>query len=217
MKNNKKWSDEAWEAALPIIEKIFDLQFVKELADGSLPKEKFIFYIEQDSIYIENYSRVLAHIASRLPNQIQSADFLKFASDGFEVEKALHESFLGSSSESKNPTPTTLLYNSYESAKCLGPVEVEAASILPCFWVYQKVGEEIMRKCSCDNPYINWIETYGDESFAKSNLRAIEICNELANDATDEIRDKMTEAFVMATKMEWMFWDSAYNMEKWKI
>lgn len=214
---NKKWSDDAWEEALPIIGEIFDLPFIKELYDGTLPKEKFIFYIEQDSIYIENYSKVLAHIASRLPDQDQISDFLKFASEGILVEKILHETYLVGTEIEARPTPTTLLYNSYESAKSLDPVEVEAASILPCFWVYQNVGERIMRKCSEDNPYIHWIETYGDETFAMSTKRAIEICDELASRASDEIRNKMTEAFIMATRMEWMFWDSAYNLEKWKI
>ncbi|MDE7421110.1 MAG: TenA family protein [Muribaculaceae bacterium] len=217
MKKYKKWSEEAREAALPTIQKIFELPFVKELAEGTLPKEKFLFYIAQDSIYIENYSRILAHIASRLPLHEQSMDFLKFATEGFAVEKVLHESYLGNNPVKEKPTPTTLLYNSFESAKCLGPVEVETASILPCFWVYKEVGEEILKKCQKDNPYIHWIETYGDETFAKSNLRAIEICDELASNASDDVRNKMTEAFVMATKMEWMFWESAYNLERWKI
>ncbi len=214
---DKKWSEVAWEAALPTIKAIFQLPFVVELADGTLPKEKFLFYLSQDSIYIENYSRVLAHIASRLPKQEQSIDFLKFASDGFAVEKALHESYLGNHSIDVKPTPTTLLYNSYETAKSVGPVEIEAASILPCFWVYKKVGEEIFKTCKKDNQFYHWIETYGDETFAESNRRAIEICDELANNASEEIRNEMTEAFVMATKMEWLFWESAYNLERWKI
>lgn len=217
MKENKKWSEEAWNAALPVYDKILTLPFIEQLADGTLPEEKFLFYIRQDSIYVENYCRVLAHIASRLTRQDQIEDFLKFASVGIEVEKALHETYLKQAGTAALPTPTTLLYDSYESSKGLGPVEIEAAAILPCFWVYQKVGEEIIKRCSRPNPYSRWIETYADESFAQSTVRAVEICDALAADASDSIRREMTEAFVTATKMEWMFWDSAYNMEQWKI
>ena len=217
MNEKSKWSDEAWNAALPIYQEILKLPFVKQLAEGTLTKERFIFYIEQDSIYVENYCRVLAHIASRLSRQEHIADFLKFASVGIDVEKILHETYLGTRHSYVSPTPTTLLYNSYESAKGLGPVEIEAASILPCFWVYQKVGEHIFTRSSSDNPYFQWIETYADKDFEKSTLRAIEICDELAENASDEIRRLMTEAFVTATRMEWMFWDSAYNLETWKI
>lgn len=213
-----KWSEEAWQAATPIYEAILRLPFVRELAEGTLPMERFMFYIRQDSIYIDNYSRVLAHIASRLPEKSQMEDFLRFASDGIMVEKALHESYLGGEDTTLfRPTPTCLLYNSYESSKALGPVEVEAASILPCFWVYQRVGEEILRGCRPGNPFSQWIETYGDEAFARSNLRAIEICDELAEATTDSVRRLMTEAFLTATRMEWMFWDSAYRLERWEI
>ena len=217
MTERSKWSDEAWSAALPIYKEILNLPFVRQLAEGTLSNERFLFYIEQDSIYVENYCRVLAHIASRLKRQEHIADFLNFASVGIEDEKILHQTYLGAGHSCVSPTPTTLLYNSYESAKGLEPVEIEAASILPCFWIYQKVGEHIINTSSPGNPYYRWIETYADKDFEKSTLRAIEICDELAEIASVEIRRMMTEAFVMATRMEWMFWDSAYNLERWKI
>lgn len=213
-----KWSEEAWRSAEPVYREILRLPFVQELAAGTLSRERFMFYIRQDSLYVDNYSRVLAHIASRLPGKAQMEDFLKFASDGILVEKALHESFLGDGNiAGVRPTPTCLLYNSYESSKALEPVEIEAASILPCFWVYQRVGVEILAGCRPDNPYRRWIETYGDEAFARSNLRAIEICDELAAATTDAVRARMTDAFLTSTRMEWMFWDSAYRMEQWPV
>lgn len=213
-----KWSEEAWNAAAEIYDRILELPFVRELAAGTLSRERFQFYIGQDSMYIDNYSRVLAHVGSRMPRKEWMEDFLRFASDGIAVEKALHEFYLtGHDTGSLRPSPTCLLYNSYEAAKAMAPVEVEAASILPCFWVYQRVGESIMRECAEGNPYARWIETYGDEGFAESNRRAIEICDGLAEGASPEARAQMTEAFVMSTRMEWMFWDSAYRMEQWPV
>ena len=212
-----KWSEEAWSKAEYIYRSILKLPFVRELSSGTLSNERFLFYIGQDSIYIENYSKILAHIASRLPRKEHMEDFLRFASDGILVERLLHKSYLSEKAISIAPTPSTLLYTSYESSMALEPVEIEAAAILPCFWVYQKVGEEIMKGSSKDNPFYHWIETYADESFAESTQRAIEICDEMAAHTTEGIRERMTEAFITSTKMEWMFWDSAYNLEKWKI
>ncbi len=212
-----KWSDQVWAKVENIYGDILRLPFVKELAEGTLSPERFLFYICQDALYIENYSRVLAHIASRLQSKRQMADFLKFATDGFLVEQAMHASYTELSAALSKPTPTCLLYCSFQAAKAIDPVEVEAAAILPCFWVYQRVGEHIHEVCGPDNPYARWIDTYADPSFARSTARAIEICDELAADTSAEIRDKMTEAFIDSTRMEWMFWDSAYNLEKWKI
>lgn len=212
-----KWSEKVWNEVEGIYRNILRLPFVRELTDGTLSRERFEFYISQDALYIDNYSRVLAHIASRIPSKQQSEDFLHFALDGVLVERALHQSFIGDSKNEALPSPACLLYMNFETAKALDHVEVEAAAVLPCFWIYQRVGEEIVRNSAEDNPYRRWIETYADETFAVSTRRAIEICDELAENTTQRVRDLMTEAFIYAAKMEWMFWDSAYNLEQWKI
>ena len=90
----KKWSEEAWDVARPTYLKIIEHPFVEELARGTLAADKFLFYLRQDSLYLAHYSRVLTHIASRLTEKEHIAAFIRFASDGIEVEEALHGSFL---------------------------------------------------------------------------------------------------------------------------
>lgn len=208
----EKWSETAWAAASRIYEAITRLPFITRLADGSLEPERFNFYITQDNLYIDVYSRVLAHIASRLKPTDQLESFLQFASDGVAVERVLHASY--------NPDPNTpmsaacLFYTSLLRAQATQPVEVEAAAILPCFWVYQKVGEHLLATARLDgNPYRAWIETYGDPAFDISTRRAIEICDDLAAGASPQVREAMTQAFVDCTRQEWYFWQSAYDMQ----
>ncbi|MDE6650664.1 MAG: thiaminase II, partial [Muribaculaceae bacterium] len=99
-----KWSEEVLKEVEGIYEDILRLPFVKELTAGTLSKERFLFYIKQDSYYIENYSRVLSHIASRLPEKEWREEFLRFALDGILVENALHASFTEISSSKIDPT-----------------------------------------------------------------------------------------------------------------
>lgn len=212
---NKKWSQEAWSLGEPIYRHIIRLPFVRELAAGTLIRERFLFYLRQDAIYIENYARSLARIASRLPETDMVEDFLKFALNGVMVERALHESYLGPDGlKGVTPTAVNLLYMDHETALGLAPVEVEAAGVLPCFWVYQKVGESIMADASHENPYYHWIETYGDPSFETSTRRAIEICDQLAGRASLDVRREMTRAYLRSTRFEQMFWESAYRMDE---
>jgi len=214
----KKWSEKAWQIALPTYKKILAHPFIKELAAGTLPNETFINYLMQDALYIDNYSRILAHIASRLNDKSHVASFIRFAQDGVDVEKAMHETYLKDLGERDTTmSPTCLLYSSVLSSCATKPVEAEAAAILPCFWVYERVGEYIKEQATENNPYSMWIDTYGDPMFEESNRRAIEICDALADNASEQTRELMTSMFVLCTKMEWMFWDSAYNFEKWKI
>lgn len=213
-----KWSQQAWAEAQPVYEAILQLPFVKELAAGTLPIEKFRFYLGQDALYLGSYCRALAHVASRLSDPADVEAFLHFATDGIAVERALHESYL-KGARPATKSPTCMLYTSVEESMAYEPVEVEAASLLPCFWVYQKVGEHILAQASSleSNPYRAWIETYGDPSFEAASARAIAICDRLAGSATEAVRRRMTEMFTLCTRLEWMFWDSAYSMEKWKI
>lgn len=257
----KRWSDEAWEAALPTFEKILRHPFVGALAAGTLPAERFRFYIRQDALYLDGYARRLAHVAARLPRKEQTEAFLHFALDGIAVERALHAQFLaGDLPAPGEMSPTCLLYTSVLEAQATAPVEVEAAALLPCFVVYQRVGEAILAQARAseapdaagnrpgpghnsgtptpdgstaaganpnsgeqhltpllENPYRAWIETYADPAFAASAELATRICDELAAAAGTETRSRMTELFVRCTRMEWLFWESAWNLENWKI
>lgn len=211
------WSQEAWAAAQPTYNKILEHPFVRQLAEGTLPMEKFVHYLQQDALYLANYSRVLAHIASRLDRGEQMAAFLKFAADGVAVEKAMHEVFIAPFGPAREMSPANLLYTSIQKAQATEAVEIEAASILPCFWVYLEVGKHIAAESTPDNPYAQWIATYSDAAFESSNNLAIDICNQLADNSSPEMRQRMTEMFVLCTKMEWLFWDSAFKQEKWTI
>lgn len=213
-----KWSESAWAAAGEIYNAILAHPFVRELAKGTLPRDKFIFYLGQDALYLESYTRVLAHIASRIGDKEFTETFLRFASDGVAVEKALHESFLGDR-ELPAKSPACALYTATEMATAYENVCVEAASVLPCFWVYRNVGRHILQSCRNieSNPYSKWIQTYADEYFDKATDTAIEICDKLAMHTSPDDRQRMTDIFLICTRLEWMFWDSAYNLEKWKI
>ena len=221
MKILKKWSDAAWEAAEPVFREILAHPFIGELSAGTLSGERFRYYLRQDALYLAGYARLLAHIASRLSDKSHTEAFLGFATDGIAVERALHETFLeGARPDPEEISPACLLYTSLLDAQATAPVEVEAAALLPCFVVYQRVGESILARQRGNiggNPYCSWIETYADPAFAASAELAARICDELAAAGGEEIRRRMTDIFVRCTRMEWMFWDSAWNLETWKI
>lgn len=214
-----KWSDAAWEAALPIYQKIIEHPFVIGLGEGTLSEERFRFYLQQDALYLEGYARRLAHVASRLHRKEHTEAFLRFATDSIEVERALHAVFLqGEMLSEEQISPTCLLYTALQDSMATAPVELEATALLPCFRVYQRVGETILkRQHDQPNPYRQWIDTYADPQFAEASELAVRICDELAEEVSPERQKRMTDIFVRCTRMEWMFWESAWQLEKWKI
>jgi thiaminase/transcriptional activator TenA len=134
------------------------------------------------------------------------------------VHRALHEHY---SEQFEVPqqiekSPTCFNYTNFLlRTASLDSLPEAVAAVLPCFWIYREVGHYISDRATADNPYSEWIETYSSDEFSKDVDRAIEITNEIAKTASSRERDKMKEAFGYATRLEWMFWESAYQKEEW--
>lgn len=224
------WSDEAWQAAKPVYQLILAHPFITELASGVLPAAKFRNYIAQDSLYLREYGRVMAFMASRFSDPEISRLFMTFSMENLDAEKALHDFYLSAGGQcavsdpsvgSMSASPACLLCSSHLWRQAVAePVEVALASVLPCFTVYAKVGQSVFEAAFPtleSNPYGKWIAAYGGSSFDEPTERLLSLCDEAAAGASRQLRDRMTEAFVMGVKLEWLFWNSAYEMEKWKI
>ncbi|MDR1050678.1 MAG: TenA family protein [Deltaproteobacteria bacterium] len=212
------WSQAAWLAIEPVYQKILDLPFIKTLVDGTLEREKFLFYIAQDSLYLDDFAKSLAALAVKSRGFAQAGLLLGFAKEACEVERELHRSFL-LDAPPLEPSPSCLLYTSYLYRQlATTSLETGLAAVLPCFWIYQRVGEHILAQPGVPgNPYQSWIDTYGGEEYARSVAGAVSLADELATAATPVAREEMTGSFVLASKMEWMFWDSAWRLEKWPV
>lgn len=216
-----KWSEQAWEKVKPIYDKILAMPFNQELSKGTLAKEKFIFYLAQDAYYLLEFGRTLSTISGRVQDAELVMAYAEFSMGAIFAERSLHESYFvefGLDSEVK-PSPATLLYTNYILTQAAyASVEVAAAAVLPCFWIYKAVGDYIFaQQKGADNVYKRWIDMYAGIEFAAAVAQAIAITDALAEKASEETKQKMLHAFEMATRLEWMFWDSAYEMEQWKI
>lgn len=214
-----KWSKEAWSVCTPVYDKILELPFISALMTGDLPLQKFHFYLQQDAFYLAEYGKVLAGIASKLDQKAWREDFLKFSSDTVSVEQALHQLYLKDRNPQIEPTPTCALYTGHLYHQLASAsIEEALAAVLPCFWVYQKVGDYIIENQSkVNNPYQAWINTYGGEDFNLAVRKALAICDAAAANSTPERRQQMTRAFGLSFKMEWMFWNSAWHLEQWPV
>jgi thiaminase/transcriptional activator TenA len=212
------------EETADLLERILALPFNRELAGGTLESRRFQHYVVQDAIYLLEYGRVLARIASVAPEPDTIALFAKSAEGAIHVERALHASYFqlfGITSEQvakAEPSPACLAYTDFLQASIgrdgLAP---GVAAILPCFRIYWDVGRRIAGITVADNPFSAWIETYADQSFGDAVLAVEAVADRLAEDASTGTRTLMRRAYHRSAQYEWMFWDSAYRMESWPV
>lgn len=215
--------DEVWARAAKLVRAIHDHPFNAELGAGTLDRERFAFYIVQDSRYLVAFAKALATAATRATDPEEGAFFAQSAHTALVVERSLHSGYIEEFGLSARDlqgvvtSPTCLGYSSFLQATALAePYPVLVAALLPCFWVYQDVGAALLERTAHidDHPYRAWISTYADPGFAESVERVKRVADRLA-EADPASRAAMTDAFLRATEYEWLFWDSAWRRETW--
>jgi len=214
------WYDEVRAKTESIFQEIVNHGFIKELSEGTLAKDVFGFYVNQDTLYLSEYTNALSQVAIKCHDIDDRQFYLESATGILEIEKALHKVFLEAQYKNETPSPTCELYNSYLSRIINNhSVEIGLAAVLPCFTIYKEVGDYIVANQSNkqNNIYQEWIETYAGEDFSAAVAQAIEITNKYAQTASLKSLKLMEEVFIKTSKLEWMFWDSAYKQEEWKI
>lgn len=210
------FSQTVWDHTRPIYQAIIDHPFNQELLTGHLDRQKFNLYIEQDSLYLQDFSRCLALIAARISlPYVQS--FLRFSEMALIAEQEVVHQFFKNQDQYKESgilTPATLSYTSFLLKNyVLESYEIGVAAVLPCFWSYREVGNHIAANTIPQNPYGHWIDTYASEDFSKGVVEAIGIFDSLAAQADEITREKMKETFYKSSVLEWHFWNDAYGMK----
>jgi thiaminase/transcriptional activator TenA len=215
--------DRMRELAKPLLDQIHHHTFNLRLSLGTLELPKFLFYLRQDAIYLTAYARALAVTAARLQDIGQVKEFIRFALGAIEAESQLHVNFLREHGivniKESEQSPTCFMYTNYLlKMAASASVEEAVSSLLPCFWVYNEVGKKMAELTLIENnPYAPWIAIYSSTDFELSVNLAVDITNELGAHASTALSGKMMSAFLRATQLEWMFWDSAYRLEAWAI
>jgi thiaminase/transcriptional activator TenA len=214
---NVRFSERVFRKVRPLLERIFEHPFNTELARGVLSRERFCSYMQQDSLYLVQFSRALAITAGRASREKDIETLLTASQNALLAERSLHEHYFaeyGVSREAEK-TPACLAYTSYILATAALESFGEAlAALLPCFWIYREAGCHIARGAASPNPYAKWIETYSDEAFSAGVDRFTELTDTAAAEASESERLRMEDRFMTASLYEYHFWDDVYRESK---
>jgi hydroxymethylpyrimidine/phosphomethylpyrimidine kinase len=193
---------------------IFDLPFIRALGDGTLDRMEFSYYLAQDALYLNTYSRVLARASALAPTEVAQLFWANSAQVCLEVESDLHRTWLGEHTEPAELGPVTKGYVDHLlAASVQGSYAVLVAAILPCYWLYADVGERLHaqfreRRNGGVHPYSAWLETYADEGFAAATRQAIAFTDAAAGAASSDERAAMKTAFAQSSRCELDFFDA---------
>ncbi|GAA1735679.1 hypothetical protein GCM10009809_33590 [Isoptericola hypogeus] len=198
-----------WADAAGVRAQIDALPFVRALGDGTLAAEHFRYYLEQDALYLREYARALARASELAPSRAEQAFWAGGAHGALVTELDLHTTWLGGEPRDVAVSPTTGAYLDHLRAAGRDYPTLVAA-VLPCYWIYQDVGERLAARQHDAHPYGAWLATYGDEAFAAATREAVAILERVAGAAGAEQRHRMAAAFARACRHEVAFFDQAH-------
>lgn len=217
----KAVTDRFHEAAAGVWKECLNHPFVTGIGDGTLPAEKFQFFMLQDYLYLFDYARVFALgvVKARTPELMRT--FAKNVDAILDGEMKIHRTYmerLGITEEqvfAVKPALDNLSYTNYmlSVAQAGGVMEI-VASILACSWSYAEIGQALAGiPGAAEHPfYGEWICAYASEEYAATNQALIELMDDLAADASEEQIAYLTDVFVNCSRYELGFWDMAWEM-----
>lgn len=193
---------------------IYRLEFIRGLVEGSLPEQQFAYYLSQDAIYLNGYSRVLSRASAMAPTEEEQLFWARSAQQCLEVESELHRNWLSTRPVQSELGPVTKSYVDHLLASSLaGSYGVLVAAALPCFWLYAEVGATLHLEFQANgapagHAYADWLRTYADEDFAAATRQAIAITERAARAGSEAERQAMAVAFGQSSRYEVEFFDA---------
>lgn len=181
--------------------------FVRGIAAGTLPRERFAGYVAQDAFFLEAFARAyalgLAHSPDR-PTLEAFADLLT----GVRDELRLHAGYAarwGIDLTAVEPLPATLGYTHFLLATAsLGSVGLTCAAMTPCMRLYAHLGQSLAGHA--DGDYTEWVATYADPAFEE-----LAVSLERLLDRTGRDTPALRQAYRRAMQLELAFFEASWS------
>ncbi len=220
----ERLTDSLWSSIEDIYRSILDHPFITGLTDGGLSHDVFLHFIAQDAHYLRGFARALTVCASKAPTENDTVMFAQHAAGAISAEQEMHAELagrLGLSAEqlaSRPIGPTTQAYGSYLLATAHNGSFAEGlAAVLPCYWIYGRVGDALAERSSPDPLYARWIAMYGGEDFQSTVDEVLALTDRVGAELSSAETARVRGHFVTTSRYEWMFWDAGYRQEAWPI
>lgn len=195
-----------WKDNADLARACLEHSFVQGIARGDLARDRFVFYIEQDAVFLDSFARAYALGLAKAPD-IATMTELRALLDGVFEELHLHRGYARRWGARLDPEPSraTLAYTDFLLRVAWSePVGRILAAMTPCMRLYSHLGQQLAPRTAGDGPYREWVETYGHPDFEALARRM-----ESVLDVHDDGSDAVARHYRTAMRLEHGFFDQA--------
>ena len=205
-------------------ESLCDHPFVVEMARGTLDPQRYLFYIEQNLLYLPEYARAIALGVAKTTDRAGLEAFTDLLVNIVATElpqnrllrDRVRELAGGGSAAPTQMAPATLAYSSYLlSVASLGDERAIRTLILPCAWSYGDIASRLQSGVVDHPVYSEWFRFFASPDYTElvRQMRAAFDADTAGCSAKE--REQLTGIFRNATRLERQFWDMGYHQIQW--
>ncbi|WP_410218522.1 TenA family protein [Paracoccus sp. (in: a-proteobacteria)] len=190
--------------------------FVRQLAGGTLPRDSFLHYLQQDYVFLLHFARSWALVFAKSDRMTEMQAASSIAHGLLNDEMPLHVEICGREGiteamlQATAESPANMAYTRFVQATgYAGDMLDLLAALAPCVFGYGEIG---LMHADSGGPYGKWTATYGGEGYQR-------VCHEVGTliDASLEARlgpdwhqlpraAVLARHFTQATQLEVGFW-----------
>ena len=200
--------------------------FTKGIGDGTLHKDSFKFFIEQDYLFLIEYSKILALATAKSPDYETMSSFSKLLEETLNNEITLHIGYCEKLDitlpdlQNTQPAPAMESYTNFlVKIAYEGEFAEIIAALLPCMLTYAEIGLELKQNNIENNDplYNEWIEMYSDPEFVDLAHWLRDLVNTVASHSSQSQIKKMKKAYIDSCRFELDFWTMSLNKTTWLV
>ena len=199
--------------------------FIRGIGDGGLDLARFRHWVRQDYRFLIEYARMLATAAARAPDLATMTKLAALTNETLATEMSLHRSYaeefgIGSEElEREEMSPTCRAYTDFlVRTAATGSFPEMVGALLPCMWGFTEIGLGLAAKGKpSDRRYAAWMDMYSSPEFVELANWCRTLMDHVAAGLPESELSKVEEAFVTSSRYEYLFWEMAWNEEKWPV
>jgi thiaminase/transcriptional activator TenA len=202
-------SEELWQANHDLAQASLNHPFVQGLADGSLSRQRFAYYVGQDVFFLKAFARAYSIAGAKAPDW-EGFCALHALAEGVLEELKLHDKYAagwGVDIINVQPGPATRRYTDFLLATAwTHDTGTAVVAMSPCMRLYAYLGQQLATQKPPEHHYIDWIRTYGGQEFEELAQKLEKLTDQYASD-TELVRT----TFRYAMECERDFFQAAFD------
>jgi len=156
-------STDLWQSNQDLAAACLEHPFVQGIANGTLDRAKFAYYLGQDAFFLEAFARAYS-IAAAKAIDWQGFNTFHALAGGVLEELHLHQSYAqrwGVDLHNVEPAAATRRYTDFLLAAAWGSeLSLITAAMTPCMRLYAFLGQQLAKDGIPEHQYADWIRSY---------------------------------------------------------